>query len=286
MTPTYYLTSFFLCVQVVLAANYCGNSYSDAFKCETGCPQGIDSECPSSETCYADVSCSSSENYCGSSFSDADKCETSCPQGLDGECPSGEGCFASVSCSDDPTLSGFPGKLVDKAKAEHGNYGGLEECGSGSMRARVGEYWEFLGRDSLDGCDTDVPWSAAFISYMVHVSGGGERFAYSAGHRVYIKSAFAGGRGLYNSVEDIDSATIEAGDLACIGRSYVSDWSYSDFVDWYQDGASETIPTHCDIVVDVSDGSFETIGGNLGNTVQRRSRSTSNYAILLPVTRS
>lgn len=235
--------------RLAFAANYCGESYSDSFKCETACPAGIDSECPGSETCYADVSC---------------------PDDSD---------------DSDAPLSGFAEKVVDKAKAEHGNYGGLEECGSASLSARIGEYWDALGL-SYDGCDTDVPWSAAFISYMVRVAGGGDRFKYSAGHRVYIKSAFAGGKGLYDSVEDIDSAAIGGGDLVCAGRGSVADWTYSDFINWYEGGAEQKIPTHCDIVIATSGSSFEVIGGNIGNTVTQRDRSKSDYAVLLPVTSS
>lgn len=39
-------------------ANYCGDSFSDALSCANACPGGIDSECPSGQTCYAEVSCS------------------------------------------------------------------------------------------------------------------------------------------------------------------------------------------------------------------------------------
>lgn len=286
MVSFFFFALLLVSVHLVTAANYCGTSYSNSFKCETSCPRGIDSECPDSETCYADVTCSSPStgNYCGSTFSDADKCESSCPKGLDGECPSGERCYADVSCSSDPSPTGFPEKIVDKAKAEHGNYGGLSECGSASMRARIGEYWDALGLNR-DGC-VDSPWSATFVSYMVRIAGGGDRFKYSAGHRVYIKSAFAGGRGLYNSVKNLQTSTVREGDLVCTGRGSVGDWTYADFVDWYEDGATVKIPTHCDIVVGVSGSSFNVIGGNVGNTVTRRDRTKSNYAILLPVTRS
>lgn len=35
--------------------NYCGTSYDDAKDCQNSCYGGLDSECPSSETCYAQV---------------------------------------------------------------------------------------------------------------------------------------------------------------------------------------------------------------------------------------
>jgi hypothetical protein len=43
---------------------------------------------------------------------------------------------------------------------------------------------DFLNRPDLDGAD-DVPWSAALISYMVHLAGAGTAFPYSAQHSVY-----------------------------------------------------------------------------------------------------
>ena len=37
---------------------YCGSKFEDAAKCGTACPSGgTDNECPSGETCYADVVC-------------------------------------------------------------------------------------------------------------------------------------------------------------------------------------------------------------------------------------
>lgn len=55
----------FLFVSIYLqakAANYCGDSFSSAKSCENACPQGIDSECPSGETCYAEVPCSTDDD--------------------------------------------------------------------------------------------------------------------------------------------------------------------------------------------------------------------------------
>jgi hypothetical protein len=38
--------------------NNCGIDWVDADKCQTPCPNGLDSECPSGETCFADITCS------------------------------------------------------------------------------------------------------------------------------------------------------------------------------------------------------------------------------------
>ncbi|PXF48617.1 hypothetical protein BWQ96_01469 [Gracilariopsis chorda] len=230
-------------------------------------------------------------NYCGTSFGDARKCQTSCPRGLDGECPGSERCFASVTCSSTPTTApgpatGFAADIVSTTNAEYNTYGNLHECFSPTMARRVGDYWDELGLN-LDGCDRNVPWSAAFISYMVREAGGGTNFRYSSAHRDYIHDAFAGGRGLYNSVSNIDSSTVRTGDLACSGRGRIGSWDYSDFLTWYNNGGTshDTIPTHCDIVVAVSGSTITVIGGNVSQRVTRNTVSKTTYAVLLPVTR-
>lgn len=279
-----------LLIHAGLAANYCGTSFGDADKCETACPNGLDGECPGSERCYADVSCSDSgssgSNYCGTTFSDADKCETACPGGLDGECPGSERCYASVSCADSPTSpgssSGFASDIVTTANDEYSTYAGLDECASSEMRSRIGTYWEALGMNE-DACD-GLPWSAAFISYMVREAGGGSMFKYSAAHSVYIANAFGGGQGLYNSVSDISTSTVQTGDLVCTGRGDYASWTYSNFKNWY-DGGGGFVTTHCDIVVGVDGTSLTVIGGNLNDQVLKKDEVAADYAILLPVIR-
>jgi len=152
------------------------------------------------------------------------------------------------------------------------------------MSARVGDYWANLGLP-YDGCDRGVPWSAAFVSMMMRDAGAGDEFRYSSAHRVYIHDAFAGGRGLYGSVLDANTARAHAGDLVCSGRSYVGHWDYADFQNWYDAGGinNQSIPTHCDIVVRASEGQVTVVGGNVNQRVTKKTMATSSYAIVLPV---
>lgn len=49
------------CIPIVYGQNYCGVDFADAVnRCSTPCPNGVDSECPSGERCYADTGCSPS----------------------------------------------------------------------------------------------------------------------------------------------------------------------------------------------------------------------------------
>lgn len=181
----------------------------------------------------------------------------------------------------------FASTITAVTKSEHSTYSQKHECDNAQMSARVGDYWANLGLP-YDGCDRGVPWSAAFVSMMMSDAGAGAQFRYSSAHRVYIHDAFAGGRGLYGSVVDANAATARAGDLICSGRSYVGDWDYADFKNWFNAGGinSQSIPTHCDIVVSASGGKVTVVGGNVNQRVTKKTVSTSSYAILLPVTAS
>ena len=178
----------------------------------------------------------------------------------------------------------FATDLVAVATAEANSYGGRHECNSSTMSARVGQYWSSLGLN-LNGCNRDVPWSAAFVSYMMREANAGSEFRYSSAHRVYIHDAFAGGRGLYGSVQDTNSATARPGDLVCSGRGRVANWTYNSFSSWYSRGGinNDSIPTHCDIVTATSGNNVTVVGGNVGQTVTRKTVSLTSYAILLPV---
>ena len=54
----------------------------------------------------------------------------------------------------------------------------------------VGEMWKAIGNDNLDGTDTEVPWSAAAISFMVRNAGDAyENFKFAAAHSKFVHHA-------------------------------------------------------------------------------------------------
>jgi hypothetical protein len=92
------------------STSYCGVTWIDAATmCNSSCPGGMDSECPSGTYCYGDITpCkgnrgvgkdgSASTNYCGVTWEDAAAgCIQACPGGIDGECPSGTYCFGDIT---------------------------------------------------------------------------------------------------------------------------------------------------------------------------------------------
>ena len=138
-------------------------------------------------------------------------------------------------------------------------------------RKIVKTYWK-VGVD-LDFSDQEIkdktwedshPWSAAFISYIMRVSGAGDRFAYAIAHWVYIRWA------IKNRLEDRDfpfkayrlsEAIPEPGDLLGTARS----GSGAD----YDNIQKNSYKTHCDIVTEVNKGEIVTIGGNVGDSVSK-----------------
>jgi hypothetical protein len=86
--------------QLQSSTNYCGANFADATTCTSACPRGLNSECPSGQSCFASVTCKVADptNWCGSTYGAATQCTSTCPQGLNSECPSGQACFTSVPC--------------------------------------------------------------------------------------------------------------------------------------------------------------------------------------------
>lgn len=155
-------------------------------------------------------------------------------------------------------MSNFNDKLVQKAVAEEATFKGVKENRS-PLKERIGVYWDFLGRPELDGGD-DVPWSAAFVSFMVKSAGAGALFPYSAQHSVYIyrtindhvfkkNSVFLGFRP--------GDVTLQPGDIIGMNRSNASPIDY----DWALHNSDYL--SHCDIVVDAEGPDIEAIGGNV-----------------------
>lgn len=161
----------------------------------------------------------------------------------------------------------FSEKLARKANDEFSAYSGATETRS-PLRERIGQYWDHVQRPELDGGDSDVPWSAAFISFMVYLAGAGSQFSYSAQHSVYF----------YRTINDKltkrakpfwgyrpEELTIAPGDILGMNRETAQPIDYH-WAAYHADYAS-----HSDIVVEVGkDGAVHTIGGNVANKVGKK----------------
>lgn len=167
----------------------------------------------------------------------------------------------------------FADKLVQRAVTELEQYEGKLE-NQEPLKSRIGIYWDFLNEPSRDGGD-GIAWSAAFISYMVHMAGAGDLFRYNGQHSVYF----------YRTINDllvrrarpfwghrVGDVEIQRGDIIGMNRS---DGPLIDY-DWAAHHADYS--SHADIVVEVDgNGVIHTIGGNVGRTPGEIGTKTFSY---------
>ena len=129
---------------------------------------------------------------------------------------------------------------------------------------RVNRYWrESLGLNH-NGND-DIPWSAAFISWIFKTAGAGTAFAYAPRHSTYLFKAIlasqqANTKDLFigHRVKDYKP---KPGDLVGRARQSGIDFDHQNNGDYL---------SHSDIVVAVRSDAIDMIGGNVENSVTRR----------------
>lgn len=128
----------------------------------------------------------------------------------------------------------------------------------------VNRYWrESLGLNH-NGND-DIPWSAAFISWIFKTAGAGTAFTYAPRHSTYLFKAIlasqqADTKDLFigHRVKDYKP---KPGDLVGRARQPGMDFDHQN---------KGSYLSHSDIVVDVRKDALDMIGGNVENSVTRR----------------
>lgn len=110
------------------------------------------------------------------------------------------------------------------------------------------------------------PWSATFISWVMRQAGAGSTFAYSRAHQRYIAAAKRNreeGRGdnPFWALRATEYAP-EVGDIVCAERAN-SGATYENIHEGFR-------PCHCDIVTRAEAGRLTVIGGNVGDSVGRK----------------
>ena len=126
---------------------------------------------------------------------------------------------------------------------------------------RIRDYWKSVDRPDRSGL-TDVPWSAAFISWDIESAGvPRDLFCPNALHTIYVERMVDRARrpGAAFIPHRTDERAPQVGDLLCASRD---------------DGGTtlENLnrgPGHCDIVVEVRAGEVHAIGGNVRDSVSR-----------------
>ncbi|GAB0116851.1 DUF2272 domain-containing protein [Acidisoma sp. 7E03] len=146
---------------------------------------------------------------------------------------------------------------------------------------RVGLYW-WIGMNQSNGSagwtgkqdgtgaefsptdDSNYAWSAAFISFVMRMSGAGAAFPYAESHSIYINAAVAEALNQTNQyaiqAEAPNAYAPQVGDLICAGRGRAEKLTYAQL-------PVGRFPGHCGIVVAHAPGQISVIGGNVEDAV-------------------
>jgi Uncharacterized protein conserved in bacteria (DUF2272) len=139
----------------------------------------------------------------------------------------------------------------------------------------------------------DTPWSAAFISWLAQQAGlDEEEFAFSEAHADYAAAAWqagadevAGRKTRYAMRAcDITRTSPRVGDLVCQARAGAAGLDSFEKIGSAlgQRGlGGEALPMHCDVVVAVDAHGFDTVGGNVLQSVTRRRLEFAPGSLLL-----
>jgi hypothetical protein len=132
------------------------------------------------------------------------------------------------------------------------------------------DYWQ-TGIGFLPHNWRSLPWSGAFISWVMRKAGAGSAFEYSSSHTKYVAAAKRN-RLTNNSnplkAYRVTEAMPRVGDLVCLERQDADgSWSGVNY-DNVDDGNFRA--SHSDIVVQVQAGKLLSVGGNVSNSVGKK----------------
>ena len=86
---------------------------------------------------------------------------------------------------------------------------------------RINDYWKSVGRPNLSGLDTEVPWSAAFISWDIESAGvSRDLFCPDSRHTIYVERMVQRARepGAAFIPRHLNERAPQVGDLICASR--------------------------------------------------------------------
>ncbi|MGC2234579.1 MAG: SH3 domain-containing C40 family peptidase [Pyrinomonadaceae bacterium] len=140
--------------------------------------------------------------------------------------------------------------------------------------SRVGDYWQAIG-ENLDGDDVGVPWSAAFISFIMREARY-TNFMFSPAHSKYIRDSKRkrndGDENAPFWLFRLEEHKPEVGDMICQWR--LSPRTFDDL--------PANFASHCDVIVEIDGGIAKAIGGNVGNSVSRTDFSLNDRGFIRP----
>ncbi|HEY9708440.1 MAG TPA: DUF2272 domain-containing protein [Oculatellaceae cyanobacterium] len=140
----------------------------------------------------------------------------------------------------------------------------------------VGEYWSNIGANH-DGRDRDIPWSAAFISFVARAAGYND-FKFAPAHSTYVYDAVNKRKSNVTTAPfwgfNINEHKPQLGDLVCRWRE-----NPITSIDSLPSGGFKS---HCDIVVEIRDSEVRTLGGNVNQSVSITAYPLNSGGFLRP----
>jgi hypothetical protein len=175
------------------------------------------------------------------------------------------------SPQDAEAFSGLRSRIADTARKELTRWdGGRRKESAPELEGTLRAYWLTVrSRDAAnDAIARGLPWSAAFVSWVIREAGAGDAFSYSGLHTAYVAAAKRSR--LRNDAAkfwayDITEAKPEVGDIVCRNREQNGVCSGTTYAN-VDDGQERA--THCDIVVAIDSRRVTCIGGNLSDSVR------------------
>jgi hypothetical protein len=145
----------------------------------------------------------------------------------------------------------------------------------------VGEMWKSI-KLKLDGNDRDVPWSAAFISFVVRKTAAEiekcANFKFAPSHSKYLHDSIARREAGDSSAPfwgyRLSERKPAVGDIVAKWRD--AERTYNDA--WH----SDSFKSHCDVIVSAHAEYVVAIGGNVGQSVNISRYDKNGAGFLLP----
>lgn len=147
------------------------------------------------------------------------------------------------------------------------NFGKTKETAS-TMYDRLVAYWKSVGWAESRWTPSSVAWSAAFISYVMRLAGAGSNFKYSSSHSTYIRDAVKNRKTNNENpfkAYRLNEKKVEVGDLVCYARQEGINYD-----------TTSSYKSHCDIVVAADNQEAKVVGGNVSNSVSKKTVKLKN----------
>ena len=183
------------------------------------------------------------------------------------------------------SLSKFKRKVLFQANTEADKWEEFTETDSATSEI-IQDYWDrgadkdySISQIEDSNWQNEHPWSAAFISWIMKVSGAGRHFLYSDRHATYVRDAIQ--QKELNSKAKFKGYRImeikpKVTDLVCKRRLN----STADYAEGEDHTVLPNSPLHCDIVTKVNKRDIEVVGGNINNKVDRANLSLDKNGYL------